>query len=292
PTLHTDTRLITENTKGQPVRFPIPPEELSVLNGGTVLVTYSVYPIAGNGPFEPREGTRYRVGEAGALLPPPEVDYLDVGSGVLDPDRVPEWGTFLTVPKAANTMRGDDVTVYWRGRTGGPSDSFEDSAPVSDATAGDALPFPIEKRLVTANLDANVTARYVIMRDGDPLPSEPRTFRVGAAQVEVPTIRSIEDAAGNEIQDTYSVVTPTVKLSGTASIRQQVQILDGGNEMATVRADDNGNWETTYLPVSTKRYEVKVRGLYGSPNPEGDADGETVGHGQYPSAGPNSRWRK
>ncbi|WP_218617177.1 hypothetical protein, partial [Burkholderia ubonensis] len=89
------------------------------------------------------------------------------------------------------------------------------------------------------------------------LPSEPRTFRVGAAQVEVPTIRSIEDAAGNEIQDTYSVVTPTVKLSGTASIRQQVQILDGGNEMATVRADDNGNWETTYLPVSTKRYSLR-----------------------------------
>ncbi|OJA24162.1 hypothetical protein BGV47_31890 [Burkholderia ubonensis] len=64
------------------------------------------------------------------------------------------------------------------------------------------------------------------------------------------------------------MVTPTVKLSGTASIHQQVQILDGGNEMAKVRADANGNWETTYLPVSTKRYEVKVRGLYGNPNPE------------------------
>ncbi|WP_217649949.1 hypothetical protein, partial [Burkholderia ubonensis] len=54
PTLYTATRPITENTKGRPVRFPIPPEELSVLNGGTVLVTYSVYPIAGTSRFHRR----------------------------------------------------------------------------------------------------------------------------------------------------------------------------------------------------------------------------------------------
>ncbi|OJA23531.1 hypothetical protein BGV47_32060 [Burkholderia ubonensis] len=250
PTLYTATRPITENTKGRPVRFPIPPEELSVLNGGTVLVTYSVYPIAGNGPFEPREGTRYRVGEAGALLPPPEVDYLDVGSGVLDPDRVPEWGTFLTVPKAANTMRGDDVTVYWRGRTGGPSDSFEDRLPVSDATAGDALPFPIEKWLVTANLDANVTARYVIMRDGEPLPSEPRTFRVGAAQVELDAPR-IKEATGATLDPAAARDALTAVVEYDNEPDDKVKVTWTGNGAA-------GSTTTAWIDVGSVPLEIPL----------------------------------
>ncbi|OJB25011.1 hypothetical protein [Burkholderia ubonensis] len=69
---------------------------------------------------------------------------------------------------------------------------------------------------------------------GNPNPeSGTRTFTVVASRV--PTITSIKDAAGYEIQNNDSVVTSMVKLSGTASIHQQVQILDGGNEMAKVQ---------------------------------------------------------
>ncbi|KVE42693.1 hypothetical protein WS69_25270 [Burkholderia sp. BDU5] len=180
PTMYTKEQPITSGMKGNPVRIPIPAAELSVLNGGTVRVSYWVYPVGGGGPLESPEAA-YRVGAEETLLPPPVVDYLDDGSGVLDPDRVPPAGTTLTVPAGANTQAGDEVRVEWLGKTGQPTDTYRDSFPVGGGTEGHPLPFPIDKSLVVNNLNASVTARYDVVRSGATLPAETVTFRVESA---------------------------------------------------------------------------------------------------------------
>ncbi|QXI25895.1 Ig-like domain-containing protein [Pseudomonas vanderleydeniana] len=99
------------------------------------------------------------------------------------------------------------------------------------------------------------------------------TIKVLAA----PTIRTVKDASGKEIYNNDNVATTTITLTGSAVANQRVEIRDEGssNPMATVTANGNGDWSTTALAVTTKRYVIRARGIYGS-NPESAARTFTV----------------
>ncbi|KVV49565.1 hypothetical protein WT27_02260 [Burkholderia territorii] len=107
----------------------------------------------------------------------------------LDPDKVPSTGTTLTVPAGANTQAGDTLHVYWDGD--GVSDDWP--FPIGSNQAGRPVPFPISKALVDGNLNADVIARYELMRDGQMRHSEQLAFRVGAVSLDLP-VPTIDEA--------------------------------------------------------------------------------------------------
>jgi hypothetical protein len=210
PTWYTANSAVTEVGR---ITFVVPQSELAKLDGGSVKVSYWVYPFSGGGRLQSPEAS-YRVGAVGWLLPAPEVMYLDTDSGVLDPDQVPAGGTTLTVPAGASTQAGDRVTVYWRGVTGQPSDSYETPPfPVNEATAGKPLSFPIARSLVTANLNGTVTVRYEVRRGSQPpLHSVQVTFRVGAVELTLPA-PAIKEASGTSLDPVAAKDTLTAMVN-------------------------------------------------------------------------------
>ncbi|KVO19011.1 hypothetical protein WJ73_05185 [Burkholderia ubonensis] len=249
-TLYTAERWITTGNKGQPVYFPIPAAELSVLNGGSVRVAYWVYPAGGGGPLEaPDKG--YRINAAGAGLPPPEVDYVDVARRVLDPDWVPPAGTTLRVPAGALTLPGDNVKVEWLGRTGQPSDTYRDSFPVTPGTAGQEVPFLIAKSLVSANLDGDVTVRYDVVRNGQTLPSQTETFRVGAVSLDLPA-PEIEEASGSTLDPTAArgALTAVVNYAGSQPA-DEIQVTWTGN-------GESGSTQSEWIAVGSVPRQVPL----------------------------------
>ncbi|MGT0193713.1 Ig-like domain-containing protein, partial [Burkholderia pyrrocinia] len=250
-TLYTADRLITNGTKGQPVRFPIDSADLSVLDGGSVRVSYWVYPAAGGGPLEAPDEV-YRISAVGADLPRPEVAYLDTVSLVLDPDRVPAGGTTLTVPAGALTQDGDDVNVEWLGQTGQPADTYRDSVPVTSGSAGRALPFPITKALVTNNRNAEVTARYDVVRNGKPLPSQPLTFRVATIVADLPMPR-VKEAPSGSLNPVAAKdnLTAIVAYPNPDLVNDEVQVTWAGNGAS-------GSFTSAWIKVSSAQQEVPL----------------------------------
>ncbi len=91
-----------------------------------------------------------------------------------------------------------------------------------------------------------------------------RVFTVAVATV--PTISSIKDANGVEIQPNTTTYSTSATLTGTAVAGQQVQILDGATVLGTVTAT-GGTWTLPLPSLTVKAYSVRAKGLYGS-NPE------------------------
>ncbi|WP_422416470.1 hypothetical protein [Pseudomonas sp. GZD-222] len=96
---------------------------------------------------------------------------------------------------------------------------------------------------------------------GDEHESEVRTFQVVAEAG--PTITRVIDSRG-ELAEGQTTVDTIVTLSGTASIDQSLDVLDGMGVLDTVRTDAQGNWTLTLNGLAVKAYVIKARALYGS----------------------------
>ncbi len=88
-----------------------------------------------------------------------------------------------------------------------------------------------------------------------------RTFTVTASVA--PTITSLEDSQGQEIPDNGSTVDTQITLTGTSSIGQDVQILDGVTIKGTATADTSGRWSLTLAGLSIAAHALKAKALYG-----------------------------
>lgn len=98
-------------------------------------------------------------------------------------------------------------------------------------------------------------------RYGDEWVSEVRTFQV-VAEVS-PTITSVMDSRG-ELAEGQTTVDTQIVVSGTASIDQPLDVLDGLLVLDTVRTDAQGNWTLTLSSLAVKAYAIKARAQYGS----------------------------
>ncbi|QGW79023.1 hypothetical protein GPJ81_20790 [Pseudomonas alkylphenolica] len=76
----------------------------------------------------------------------------------------------------------------------------------------------------------------------------------------VPVIRTVKDLSGNYLY--LSTLETTITLEGLAAPNQQVQLLKGGDDCGTVKADGDGRWSKT-LEVSVGIYAMKAKALYG-----------------------------
>jgi hypothetical protein len=100
-------------------------------------------------------------------------------------------------------------------------------------------------------------------------------FAITVVDVVNPVISSVVDDKGVEIPNNGSTMATTVKLTGTASIRQQVQILNSGTPLRTVRSDDTGVWIWEVTGLSTATHSFTAKGIYGV-EPESDPFAITV----------------
>ncbi|RON21456.1 MULTISPECIES: beta-propeller fold lactonase family protein [Pseudomonas] len=129
---------------------------------------------------ESEHASLLNVGEPRQELPEPTVD--GVVDGVLDPDRN---GTTLTATWL-NTLDNDEVIREWEGSKTGLS---RDSILLNSFTAGRPVPFDISAKQIKDNDGGTVSARYSVVRAGEPTRySQPLTFSVGAALELIPTL--------------------------------------------------------------------------------------------------------
>ena len=141
---------------------------------------------------ESEHASLLNVGEPRQELPEPIVD--GVVDGALDPNRN---GTTLTATWL-NTLDKDEVIREWEGSKTGLS---RDSILLNSFTAGRPVPFDINAAQIKGNDGGTVSARYSVVRAGEPTRySHPLEFSVGAAlELEPPTIQQAE-ADGTTLQ--------------------------------------------------------------------------------------------
>lgn len=159
------------------------------------------------------------------LLPSPTVDYAE--RGALDPDKVPASGTRIRVLTTANTQVGDILHVYWTGPENDENDSLTDYMPINAQNAGREIPFPVAKRLVSANEGQQITVGYEIERERQRLPSEVLRLTIGGAQGQYPRPKVVQAPAdtldpmtarnGVEVVVTY----PTMSTSQNITLHWQ-----------------------------------------------------------------------
>ncbi|WP_447793631.1 hypothetical protein [Pseudomonas farris] len=146
---------------------------------------------------ESEHASLLNVGEPRQELPEPTVD--GVVDGVLDPDRN---GTTLTATWVF-TQDKDEVIREWEGSKTGLS---SDSITLNSFTAGRPVPFDINATLIKGNDGGSVSARYSVVRAGEPTRySHSLEFSVGVAlELQKPTIQQAE-ADGTTLQPIKAV---------------------------------------------------------------------------------------
>ncbi|MHC8344781.1 Ig-like domain-containing protein [Pseudomonas sp. RT6P73] len=164
--------------------------------------------------------------QVGEVLPQfvrPEVDEVEPGSDVLDPDNVPPTGATLKVP-FLGTQAGDRVSYSWCGSASGGSTS--DFVDLTSQTAGKVVKFTVAKSFVIANLNGTVVVDYRIERNGVMLgQSFELRLRVGSAVVELdaPTLVS---SATNPIDALHYPNGVDVRVDFTAALAgDQAQLI-------------------------------------------------------------------
>jgi DNA-binding beta-propeller fold protein YncE len=160
-----------------------------------------------------------QVGEVAPQFARPEVEEVEPGSDVLDPDNVPPTGATLLVP-FLGTQAGDRVSFRWRGSASGGSTS--DFVDLTSQTAGKVVKFTVGKQFVTPNLNGTVFADYSIVRNGVTLgQSFELRLRVGSAQLDLdpPSVQEAEPDGKTlqplKAETSLTVLIPQGDLSAT-----------------------------------------------------------------------------
>ena len=93
--------------------------------------------------------------------------------------------------------------------------------------------------------------------------SADRTFTLSNALT--PAIDSVKDSGGVEIPDNGYTSDTTIKLSGTATPRLEVEIYDGAVAIGTAQVNGNtGRWELEVPGLSLTTHSFKAKALYGT----------------------------
>ncbi|WP_146604228.1 hypothetical protein [Pseudomonas sp. 478] len=208
PPYHEDARPAGNLPENQPIQRSVSNSVIREFNGLKVDVYYKVAndDVALR---SVRESEHYlmQVGVALPQFPRPEVEEVEAGSDVLDPDKVPSTGATLVMP-FLGTRDKDRVTYHWRGSAIGTSDYVD----LTSQTAGKAVKFTVLKQYVTNNLDGTLSIDYLITRDGVTLGHSFKRDLWVRAQLELkpPSVKEAPGGTLNPInaKDFLTVVVP------------------------------------------------------------------------------------
>ena len=220
-----------EELAKEPIYIQVDGEHLRAIEGGTLELFYLLLRDTEAREVVTRQSLHadiLNIGEPVAELPPPMVEREQ--DGVLDPADVPA-GTRLIVQQYTGQIRGDVVHYVWNGSKTGIK---TDSTPITEINETSNIPFNITFDLIKNNEGGTVKASYWVKRvTGRNSPSEVLPMNIGAAlELIPPTLDSVKDGNEVEIPGGEKTVSLTLKLSGTASKGQDVEIYDGNGPSA------------------------------------------------------------
>jgi large repetitive protein len=163
PYLHEMEHIVSNNEAGQPFYLGVGEEHIGLLRGGRLDVSYRVSNDQ-QAPTSVRNSSHLKVLVAAlpATLPAPSVN--EAPEGVLDPELHP--GSVTLRVDYPGTAKGDILTWFWLGEDP-ENGSAKDWIPITEPLKGKPLTFPIERRLVTANLNSVVRVMYTLKRASD-----------------------------------------------------------------------------------------------------------------------------
>lgn len=192
---------------GKPVLFVVRAAPIAALEGGSVVVDYTVESATlGGGVTSP--SAQWRVGDPPQALPAARVD--EASSGWLSPERFSEGGRVTIRPYAMMAV-GDTVFLTWQGST--PSRSVSDSMTIESHAVGGEVSFWIDPHFIASNLGSTVTFHYTVQRPGQAVRhSEPAQVQIGVREPRELTLPQVLEADKAElaVHDTVDGVTVVI----------------------------------------------------------------------------------
>lgn len=79
-----------------------------------------------------------------------------------------------------------------------------------------------------------------------------------------PSITSVKEPGGTSVPNGGTTVSPSLTLSGQASVNQSVSILDGTNPLGSTNTNESGAWSKSISGLTPKSYAFTARGDYGT----------------------------
>jgi hypothetical protein len=222
-------------TAGKPVRVTVPKQYVTANLHGTVMADY-------------------RIERAGETLGHSRELTLEVGQATAPTiDSVKGSPSGVEIPQAGSTVE-TAVTLSGVAAKGQKVEIFDGAVSQGQATAHATT--GVWTLLVSALTVAahSFTAKALY---GSGAVSAARTLTVIA--VVVPTLSNVQDAANAEVPEGAITVSTTLKLRGTASLGQQVEIRDGTGSGSASRGTATANgttgiWEITItVPLGARR---------------------------------------
>ncbi|MBV4546915.1 hypothetical protein [Pseudomonas triticicola] len=237
--------------------------------------SYTVTDQIGNGPDtvapwsplqtvdEDLDGTRLPMP---ILLERPE-DYPGDDASIIDLEKLAGNPLLLVVLTTDNrfVVGYDVIATYTATNTGQPVDVV-----VTVPGKVEADPFGVKKTLFleVANdkifAASNVTVTYELRKPDGDLVGSSYTAKAevsDTAPIDLqPEITSVKDSLNKEIPHNGGTVDPQVKLTGTATPRQRVEVLEGSTSKGKwpVNADGEWTYETTLSGVGTRTFTAKA----------------------------------
>lgn len=205
PDSYDDSRDISRNMVGLPVRFSVPKSKVTVLAGGRLVVYYTILTNA----RALLESPRLELTISGGIgsLPAPSVEGAE--NDVLDPAQYPN-GTNAVVGAYTDKAIGDEVTLYWDGSLGSTSDTL----PVNSSNLNRDLKLWIDGQYISGNANAVVQVRYEVTRVGGGTENSRRLeLRIGQALGDDLPAPEVLEADGNELDPLAALEGATVRVS-------------------------------------------------------------------------------
>ncbi|WP_052269165.1 Ig-like domain-containing protein [Pseudomonas fluorescens] len=208
----------------------------------------------------------------GVLLPMPILlerleDFPGDDASIIDLEKLAGNPLLVVVLTADNRfVAGDEVlATYTAKNTGQPTDVV-----VTVPGKVEADPFGSKKTLFLevpydkVFAGSSVTVTYELRRPNSDLVGSSNTAKAtvtDTAPIDLkPEITSVTDSLNKEIPHNGGTVDPQVKLTGTATPRQRVEVFEGGTSKGKwpVNADGEWTYETTLSGVGTRTFTAKA----------------------------------
>ena len=211
--MHEERKNLSYGDIGNTLQYAIPDMKVSPLAGGSLEVYYTVTSFERE--FFKSPVLNVLVGDdTGVSFPAPSIDELD-SSGVLDPATIALEAT-LRIARYPGMAVNDRVTLHWDGQ--GSSGSYSDFTVINSGTVSREVIFRVNKRVVEANTNSEVTAWYEVDRGTQKFVSAQLRFRVGTmvyAPLPNPTVK---EAKGDTLDPADAPNGATVLIASGANL--------------------------------------------------------------------------
>ncbi|MCU1719010.1 RCC1 domain-containing protein [Pseudomonas sp. 5P_3.1_Bac2] len=224
PTDYRDTLFVSGSGAGQVQRFIVPGSEISVLDGGSVTLYYSVESSA-NGGTEESAPLTLTVGSVASSLPAPQV--REAIDGVLPADVLM---ATVEIQPYTSMSEGDRLDLLWNTDNTG---NYSDWLPISASMVGKIVNFHVDNSQIASNTLAQTS--YTLTRTNNTSESSAWLYlQIGTAKLLAPPV----------VEQAVNGVLALSSVPNGASVRIEVySAMAAGDTLQLTWSGDGGIWQ-------------------------------------------------